>query len=424
MIQKFRWKFIGMSITALFIVLVITLGALLGVSYTQSHNEVDRVLTALVNNQGQLNPRNAKPVFGNQKDPINKNFLAGEYNPEAVFQYRYFTVAETPHSNPRIVNDDNVYDVGRAEILSTSKRIFKDKTTDGVVTIGNNQYAYRVRKNQTGRKFIVYLNESLIYHRFSLLVRVSIVLGIGALIVFALVLILVSKKAIGPIITTYRKQREFITNAGHELKTPLAIIAANTEMEEMLGNNSEWNKSTKEQVDRLTRLINRLIELARTGETGEVVLNKVNFSEIVKKNVNSFKSVMQKNNLKYSGMIMPDLYVKAEKNVLSELINILLDNARKYCDKDGKVQVTLTKGRLGTNAILKVANTYKEGKGKDYSHFFERFYREDESHNSKQSGFGIGLAMAQDIVHTFHGKIHVSHKDDMIIFTVILKLVK
>lgn len=133
------------------------------------------------------------------------------------------------------------------------------------------------------------------------------------MIVFALVLILVSKKAIGPIITTYRKQREFITNAGHELKTPLAIIAANTEMEEMLGNNSEWNKSTKEQVDRLTRLINRLIALARTGETGEVVLNKVDFSEIVKKNVNSFKSVMQKNNLKYSGMIMPDLYVKAEK---------------------------------------------------------------------------------------------------------------
>lgn len=162
------------------------------------------------------------------------------------------------------------------------------------MTIGNNQYAYRVGKNQTGRKFIVYLNESLIYHRFSLLVRVSIVLGIGALIVFALVLIFVSKKAIGPIITTYRKQREFITNAGHELKTPLAIIAANTEMEEMLGNNSEWNKSTKEQVDRLTRLINRLIALARTGETGEVVLNKVNFSEIVKKNVNSFKSVMQK----------------------------------------------------------------------------------------------------------------------------------
>ena len=105
MIQKFRWKFIGMSITALFVVLVITLGTLLGISYTQSHNEVDRVLTTLVNNQGQLTPRNAKPVFGNQKDPINKNFLAGEYNPEAIFQYRYFTVASTKNNTPKIIND-------------------------------------------------------------------------------------------------------------------------------------------------------------------------------------------------------------------------------------------------------------------------------------------------------------------------------
>ena len=150
MIQKFRWKFIGMSIVALFLVLVITLSALLGVSYTQSHSEVDRVLTVLVNNQGQLNPRNAKPVFGNQKDPINKNFLSGEYNPEAVFQYRYFTVANTRNNTPRIVNDDNVYDVGRSEILKTSKQIFKDKSTSLSIDIGNNQYAFRVGKSQEG----------------------------------------------------------------------------------------------------------------------------------------------------------------------------------------------------------------------------------------------------------------------------------
>lgn len=133
---------------------------------------------------------------------------------------------------------------------------------------------------------------------------------------------------------------------------------------------------------------------------------------------------MQKDNLKYNAMIMPNLYVKAEKNILSELTNILLDNACKYCDPDGEVRVSLTKGRFGKNAILRIANTYKAGKGKDYSHFFERFYREDESHNSKKSGFGIGLAIAQEIVETFHGKIHVSHRKDFIVFTVVLKLTK
>lgn len=125
------------------------------------------------------------------------------------------------------------------------------------------------------------MNETLIFNRFWLLFRVALVLGLGALIVFALVLILVSGKAIKPTIDAYHKQQEFITNAGHELKTPLAVISANTEMEEMLGNNSEWNESNKEQVAKLTKLINRLISLARAGETGELTLSKVSFSEIV-----------------------------------------------------------------------------------------------------------------------------------------------
>ena len=136
--------YVQMCIRDRFVVLVITLGTLLGISYTQSHNEVDRVLTTLVNNQGQLTPRNAKPVFGNQKDPINKNFLAGEYNPEAIFQYRYFTVASTKNNTPKIINDANVYDVAQKKIINTSKQVFKDKVTSGSVSIGNNQYAYRV----------------------------------------------------------------------------------------------------------------------------------------------------------------------------------------------------------------------------------------------------------------------------------------
>ena len=99
-----------------------------------------------------------------------------------------------------------------------------------------------------GQTMVVFLNETLIYNRFWLLFRVAVVLGIGSLIVFAVVLILVSGRTIKPIVDNYHKQQEFITNAGHELKTPVAVISANTEMEEMLGNNSEWNESTKEQV--------------------------------------------------------------------------------------------------------------------------------------------------------------------------------
>ena len=425
MIQKFRWKFIGTSVAALFVVLLLTLGGLVWVTHVQSQNEVDRVLTALVKNEGHLSPKNAKPAFGDQRDPINRNFLGGQYNPEAVYQYRYFAVMIDESHRVHVINDNNVYKVNNSKIQNITRAALENGDKSGVVALGQNQYAFRVAKNSTGETMIVFLNETLIFNRFWLLFRVALVLGLGALIVFALVLILVSGKAIKPTVDAYHKQQEFITNAGHELKTPLAVISANTEMEEMLGNNSEWNESNKEQVAKLTKLINRLISLARAGETGELTLSKVSFSEIVEETTKDFKSVMKKNDLVYQVSVREGLNVLAEKHTLAEVVNILLDNAQKYCDPHGKIQVKLTKGgTLSKYAVLRVENTYREGKGKDYSHFFDRFYRDDKSHNSKKGGFGIGLAMAQELVEAFHGKISAHHKGEDIVFTVSLKIAK
>lgn len=424
MIQKFRWKFIGTSVAALLIVLLITLGSLVGITRIQDQNEVDRVLNTLVKNEGHLSPHNAQPVFGNQNDPINRNFLAGKYNPEAVYQYRYFSVTVDSSGRVHVINDNNVYKVKNTQIESITRRTLANHDKQGSIKAGQNQYAYRIATNSTGQTLIIFLNETLIYQRFWLIFRVALVLGIGALVVFALVLILVSGKAIKPITDTYHKQQEFITNAGHELKTPLAVISANTEMEEMLGNDSEWNQSTKEQVDKLTKLVNRLISLARAGETGELTLSKVNFSEIVEHSAQDFKSIMKKDDLTYQISVREGLNVIAEKHSLAEIVNILLDNARKYCDPHGKVRVELTKGTWSKNVVLRVSNTYREGKNINYNHFFDRFYREDESHNSKKGGFGIGLAMARELVEVFRGKISVSHKGDDIVFSVSLKSVK
>lgn len=352
---------------------------------------------------------------------INRNFLGGRYNPEAVYQYRYFAVSVDPSHRVNVINDTNVYKLKNTEIGSLTHQALDNHNKTGTVKAGQNEYVYRVFRSNTGQKMVVFLNKTLIYNRFWLLFRVSIASGIGALIIFAMVLILVSGKAIKPIVDTYHKQQKFITNAGHELKTPLAVISANTEMEEMLGNNSEWNESTKEQV---AKLINRLIALARASETGEITLSKVNFSQIVQNSTKYFRSVMKKNNLIYQVSIREGINVIAEKYSLTEIVNILLDNVRKYCDPHGKVQVRLTRGTLNKSAILRVSNTYKEERNKDYSHFFDRFYREDESHNSKKGGFGIGLAMARELTEAFRDKISVSHNGDEIIFRVSLKIAK
>lgn len=126
MIQRFRWKFIATSVAALLLVLLITLGGLIGITHVQSQNEVNRVLSALVKNEGHLSPRNAHSAFGDQSDPINRNFLMGQYNPEAVYQYRYFAVTIDASHRVNVVNDNNVYKVNSTEIKSITRKALSD----------------------------------------------------------------------------------------------------------------------------------------------------------------------------------------------------------------------------------------------------------------------------------------------------------
>lgn len=424
MIQKFRWHFIFLSIASLFLVLIFTLGGLLLITYHQNSSEEQRVMTALVKNDGGLTPQNAKPVLGNQGNVIDSNLFNGPFNPETVFQYHYFIVEVEPNGEFNLQNNAAKNKIDQELVFDKSKNILAKNLKSGKIKFDNNYYAYRQSKTKNGQKIIIFLNETLIFNRYSTLLRVSLYLGSFALLVFTMVLILLSGRAIKPITETYKKQKEFITNAGHELKTPLAIISANTEMQEMLGNDSEWLQSTRDQVNRLQALINRLIEVARTKEKSDLALSRIDFSEVVTKDARSFKSIMEKRHLHYKVDIAPNLYVNAELHSLSEVVNVLLDNAAKYCDPDGNVNVSLQKSRLGKTAVLKVANSFANGKRIDYRRFFDRFYRGDQSHNSEKKGFGIGLAMIKDIVQLFGGKITVHWKDGVIYFNVNLKLVK
>lgn len=418
MIQKFRWRFIFISIFSLFIILFFSIGSLIALSFYRDSNESNRVMTALVQNEGNLGPKASTVIDGPQKN----NLIAGRRNPESVFQYRYFSVGKDKNGKIMVVNRPKQFNLDQKQLTKKSKNIFAHSRKKGIVTFDANHYLYQKTMRGKSQPEIIFLNISLIYQHSWIMMRLAIFLSILALLIFALILILLSGKAIAPIADAYHKQRQFITNAGHELKTPLAIISANTEMQEMLGNENEWTKSTKEQTQRLTNLINRLISLARMSEPSDLILTKVNLSVIAEKVSRNFSSVMKSQKLTFETNIHPNIYVSVEEKSLRELVNIFLDNAQKYCDKGGKVSLKLHKNRLNTYGVLIISNTYKNGKNVNYNNFFERFYRQDESHNNKKSGFGIGLSMAQDLVHAFKGRIKVSYRGDTISFIISLRL--
>ncbi|MGQ5708665.1 sensor histidine kinase [Lactobacillus sp. PSON] len=424
MIQKFRLQFIIISIASLALVLFTTVGLMIGADFSRAHGEVSRVMNILVRNNGQLTPHDSHE-FEQSQTPFNA-LINNQSNPDSIYQYRYFSVAVDKNNKLKILNWQNskVYGVSQEKILKVAQHALNKRQIKGITILAGNTYSYEVITHANSKKMVVFLNTSLIYDRSWNLFRLASLLTLGALLFFAIILVILSRRAIQPVVRAYQKQQQFITNAGHELKTPLAIISANTEMEEMMGNESEWTKSTKQQTMRLTELINRLISMARLGETGDLALSKVNLSEVVEEVAKSFSSVMKNDAKTYQVAVQSGLYVMAEKQSLIEVINILLDNAHKYCTEKGTVKVKLHKGRFSQTAVLRVSNSFKDNKNINYETFFDRFYREDESHNNKKSGYGIGLAMARDIVHAFNGKISVTYKDEMIHFDIILKLVK
>ncbi|MCD8082619.1 MAG: HAMP domain-containing histidine kinase, partial [Clostridiales bacterium] len=215
----------------------------------------------------------------------------------------------------------------------------------------------------------------------------------GLLAVLALMIVL-SKWILRPFSENYEKQRQFITDAGHEIKTPLAIINADADILEMeLGEGNEWLQDIQKQTKRLTSLTNDLIFLSRTEEAGnQIQMIDFPFSDMVDEMVQSFRSRALTENKAFETRILPMLTLHGDEKSLRQLVSVLLDNALKYSEENGQITVTLE--RQGKNALFTVSNTTSQPVDSHPERLFDRFYRGDQSHNSQTGGYGIGLSIA------------------------------
>ena len=288
------------------------------------------------------------------------------------------------------------------------------------VTIGIEIHCELKTTNDDGSFLIVILDCTRDVAAVASFMRYSLWFGLGCVILYVIILAAMCNVAIRPFVRNMENQKRFITNAGHELKTPIAIISANAEAIEMLNGQSQWTDSILKQVRRLSNLIQDLIMLSKMGERSQVdlVITDVNLSETVHAVADSFQQLAVDAEKTLTTAIADGIHVKGDSKCLYELVNILVDNAVKYCDDKGTIDVSLRRGRLGKGAVVAVTNTYADGANVDYSRFFERFYRGDTSHNSQKAGYGIGLSMAEELTKLMGGKINVSYKAQRITFTV------
>ncbi len=445
MVKKLQFRFIGITTLAITIVMIVLLVVLNFYNYGATYSEAYRILRFIADNGGELEDideqvridRNiddddAKdtPEPGSDTKPDSKsgirNLIGGstllDLTGENPYMLRYYSVIFDKDKNVHSVNIKHIASVSEEEAASQAAELLSRTIRHGHFSDGTHVYTFINRRTENKGRIVVVMDSTRDVADATSIIRRSFLLGVMCLVIFAVIIVFLSRKAIAPVMRNMENQKAFITNAGHELKTPLAVIKADTEVLEMSGGANEWTKSISNQVDRLTVLVGNLITLAKMGELDKEDLSDIDFSECVKTSAENYKAVIQNQGKTLKTSITEKVKVKGTSDGLTEIANILLDNAQKYCDEKGTIEVELTHTRRNSGAKLVVSNDYANGKDVDCTKFFDRFYRGDTSHNTgdaKDSGYGIGLSMAEGFVEEFGGKIAADYRDSRILFTVI-----
>ena len=439
-IKKLKNKFLVISMCSFIAVMVIIGGLIYIGTLTVSRREAHEVTQSIIDNGGEL--PSVKTVIRDDgsddngqdseddeditnptpKENLN-NFLKTLFgsgrnilsNKDQWYATRYFSVIFDRQNNVTDIKADRIASVDLRQAKQYALAVSKNTFSFG--SIGNYYYQVSKQKNRTIVVFVDSTNQIRLTNR--ILYMALILLGFGSIISF-LVLRALSYKVIAPEIRNAEQQKQFITNASHELKTPLAVIKANTQVQEMMNGKDEWSESTMHQVDRMTGLIQNLVTIVRAEEKEDAGdRTDTDISEAIRDTVKSYAPVAENAGETLNQNIGDGIHMNAVESQIRQLATLLIDNAIKYCDEKGTIDVTVI--QKGRGIRLSVSNSYADGKNVDYSKFFERFYRADQSHNVDKGGYGIGLSIAESLVKQYNGSINASWKDGIITFDCILK---
>ena len=427
MIRTLRRKFIIIASLSILLILSVVLICLNAISYYSGYMDSMSLLSFIADNNGLMpeeNPSSSDVDF----------FVSRELR----FETRYFSVIIDDDGEYIESNSEHIAAITQEEAETMCSDVLSRKREKGRLNRTDSVFVYKIKTvsgeelndtlysssdmsfsldDDAEYQLVIFMDCTNRFHRISSLRNLSIFIGIVCLVIFVILVSVLSKRAVQPVAENYEKQKQFITNAGHELKTPLAIINANAEVMEVMNGKSEWTQSTRNQVERLTGLVNDLISMAKldeAAERGNIEMSGFDVSAIASTLANDFRTVAARQGKTLDSDIAPDLSMNGNEKMIRELISIMLDNAVKYCDDNGKIRVELVPQKNYISLI--VSNSYAEKT--DCKRFFERFYREDTSHNSEKSGYGIGLSMAENIVKLHKGKITASQKNSMVCFTI------
>ncbi|MGN0324792.1 MAG: sensor histidine kinase [Lachnospiraceae bacterium] len=409
MIYNLRRKFILISGVSIFFVLLGIFTMLCYTSRMQLNNTMDILTDAIAENNGVF-PRFEEAGRGPSAERPTRGDVITE---ETAYRTRFFTVWLGDDSRVERANVDSIFSISEAQAQEYVTAALEKKTVRGWVE----NYRFKVFDTDN-KKAIVFVNgdmERMMSNRF--LLNTLLVLTGSGLVVLILIIML-SKWAVRPVAESYEKQKQFITDANHELKTPLTLILTNLDIVESEIGKNEWLDDMRSEGEQMRMLINQLVILSRMDEDqSNLIFSTFDLSAVAQDMVSEFQTMAEERQKELNVWIEPSLMYQGDEELIRRMLGILLDNAVKYCDSGGTITVSVYKKR---HPVIVIENTYCDVGSLELERIFDRFYRADKSRTFDGS-FGVGLSIARAIVKNHHGEIKAYKKEKNIGFKVEFK---
>lgn len=412
--KKLKSKILGLLIS----ILTLFSATILFIYNYQNYNDL--------NNRVKNNLRRINPMIINKKEPddskqpveLKKEFDRREFENKVFIDMSIYTILLDENNNIKDIISHSPNSDNNEKIKKISEEILNNKNIEreyiGNLYTSNYSYSYN-----SGNSLVLVDNSDIKEKLYSnLITSIFLFLGLESIIVF--ISIILTKRLIKPVEESFNKQKQFIADASHELKTPLTVIMASSEALENDKNEKKWLQNIKDESNRMSRLITNLLDLAELedGVNKEIYSNK-NISLIIEKSVLIYDTLCFEKNIKLDYKIEENINFNCNEDNIKQLISILLDNAVKHSKEKGKIVVNLFKQK--NDVILEVKNKGDKIPEGEEEKIFERFYRGDKSRNRESNRYGLGLAIAKEIVTNHSGKISAYNDKDFTTFKVVLK---